>query len=167
MKYILVSFSFLIICIAVHIIFNKIHKLIGIPRFFLYGIFATGFIGCSITNISLIQAGSIQMSLPLTSIFLFGSMSLAYLSLVESPSLEDQSPTTKLLIAFLRKGSQTEKQLIKLFKFDEIIKKRINDLSMARFIEKNGNTLVLTQKGMFVAQFFLLYRKLLGLSEGG
>ncbi len=81
--------------------------------------------------------------------------------------LGNESPTTKILIGLRHNGSLTEKQILSLFTYDEVIGKRIDELIQSKWIGKYNDTFFVTKRGKHIASFFTLYRRLLGLSEGG
>lgn len=167
MIYILSAFSWLSLSIALHIIVHKLRLIIGISRIAILSVFIVGLVGCIISNNWLMAHVISGIFLPYTSIALYISLSCAYLSITGSPTLGDESPTTKILIRLFRHGPQAEKQIFSLFTYEEVIGKRIHDLIQSKWIRKRGNRFIVTKRGKQIASFFLAYRRLLRLSEGG
>ncbi len=167
MAYFLSAFFWLSLSIVMHIIFSKLRVILGVSRIAILGVFIVGLIGHSITTLWLTTYAAPTVSLPYTSTALFVAFSCAYLSITGSPSLGDKSPTTKIIIQLFRHGPQTEKQILSLFTYEEVIGKRINDLIQNKCVRKKGKMFIVTKRGSQIASFFIAYRRLLRLSEGG
>lgn len=167
MIYLFSAFSWLGGSIFLHIIINKFRDMLGISRFGALGVFIVGFVGSAITAVWLSGQVISGISLPWTSMALYVFCSLAYLTIAGAPILGDESPTTKILIGLRNHGPLTGKQLLSLCTYDEVIGQRIKGLYASRWIQKKGNTIVVTARGKRFAAFIAFYRKVLGLSEGG
>lgn len=167
MIYLLSAFIWLSASIALHIVINKIRLIVGIPLVVTLCVFFIGLIGCTLTNMWILSLGVSRIALPYTSIALYLFCSLAYLSIAGAPILGYESPTTKILIGLRRKGPLTEKQILSLFTYDEVIGKRINGLIQSKWIAEYNNTFSVTKRGNHIASFFIAYRRLLRLSKGG
>lgn len=153
--------------VLVHIVLSKVRLILGWSRLAVLGVFIVGLVGCVLTTVWYLPRASSSLPLPLTGIFLYIFCSLAYLAITGSPTLGDESPTTKILLGLRRKGPLTQKQIFSLFTYREVIGKRMNDLLESQWIQKKGNALVATRRGRLIASFFTSYRRILGLSEGG
>lgn len=167
MEYLRSTFFWLGVSILMHIIINKLRIILGISRFGTLCVFIVGLVGSIFTTLWLLGHVVSGISLPYTSVMLYVFCSLAYLSIAGAPILGNESPTTKVLIGLRRKGPLSKKQILSLFTYDEVIGKRINDLIQSQWIERKGNRVIVTKRGAHIVSFFLVYRKLLRLSEGG
>lgn len=160
MTWLLTSLAWFTLTAVCHIFLHKFRLILGLSWGAILGIFILGFIGCLVTIMQL------PTPFPLTGMLLYTALTLAFAALTASPSLGDESPMTKVL-SLLLQGPQTEKQLVSVLTDDEIFGKRIRDLIRSAWIKREGNFIRLTARGRQIAHIFMLYRKLLGLSEGG
>lgn len=167
MEYLIIAFGWFLMSIAVHILLNKLRLFIGIPNFFLLGIFVVGLVGCLMSILWFVPPDRSILSLPATSILLYCSLSLAWAALTASPTLGDESPTTTILMRLLCAGPQTEAQLMRIFTYEDVVGERINNLIRIGWVKKRGRSLIATKQGNLVATVFFAYRRILGLSEGG
>lgn len=167
MTYLFSFFCWLGASIITHIILNKLRVVLGISRFAALGVFIVGLVGVIMTTLWLSEQGMTGFALPYTSVALYVFCSLAYLSIAGAPILGNESPTTKILMGLRSRGPLTKKQILTLFTYDEVIGKRINELIQSKWISKHRNTFFATKRGTTIASFFIAYRRLLGLSDGG
>lgn len=167
MAYIFSSFFWLGISIAAHVAINKFRILLGISLVSTLSVFLMGLVGSVVTTMWLLGQAHAGFSLPYTSILLYVFCSLAYLSIAGGPMLGGESPTTKILTSLRRRGTLTKEQIFSLFTYDEVMGKRIESLIQSQWILKKNTIYFVTKRGKTIASFFIAYRRLLGLSQGG
>ncbi len=167
MTFLLVSFFWFFVSIVLHVLANKMRLVLSVSRKLLMGVFVLGLVGYIVTIQSPPTHIESALSLPLTGIFLYIALTLAYGSITASPSLGDESPTSKIVLLLFRKGPQTEKQIFSEFTHHEVLGKRIRNLLQTKWVTNNKGVLKATKQGRLIGKIFLLYRNVLGISEGG
>lgn len=167
MIFLFFSVLWFIVAAVIHILINKARYLVSVPRSYALLVFVIGGIACAVSEFILALTNNDQIRLPITSMLLYVTCSVSYISITASPTLGDQSPSSKIVLSLLHKGSQNEKQILVLFTEEEVLGKRLKDLVDSGCVEKKKTKYFVTKRGMLLASVFINYRKLLGISEGG
>ena len=84
------------------------------------------------------------------------------------PAFQASSPTIRIL-AFLRrrKGAVEESELIASFGTENVLGERMADLAESGLVRSSEGKLYLSKKADLLAGFFILYRRAIGLPQGG
>lgn len=167
MTNILSAIAWLVVSAVLHILINKLRLILPISRVVILLVFFLGSTGNIITNIWLLKHVPSSIPLPLVSIALNIALALAYISITGSPSLGDESPSSKIVLSLLRNGPQTEKQLLKIFSDEEVIGKRLTDLISSRCLYEKRGMLIVALRGEIIARIFIAFRGILRLTQGG
>lgn len=83
------------------------------------------------------------------------------------PAFQASSPTIRIL-AFLWKTKRTmgERELVSQFGTQDLMGKRVEDLTLSGLVRAENGALLLSAKAKLLAGFFVFYRRLLGLPRG-
>jgi hypothetical protein len=136
------------------------------------------------------RLGKIQTGIRLLFALLLGIPSLLYLNLILKvglawavpglvhvllaanyiaiyPAFQASSPTIQLL-AFLWKVKRSvrEDELVSHFGTQDVIAKRMEDLTVSGLVRLQGSEMELSPKARWLATFFIFYRRALGLPRG-
>lgn len=164
MIYIYVSLLWFVVSVGIHILLNKFRLFLKIPWGVPLIVFIVGLAGCTITTLWLRSVGGIVPSLPLTGVALYVAAVGAYGAVSASPSLGDESPSSKVVLHLLRRGALTEKNIFALFTRQDLITKRLRDLISSGWVREEKGMLMVTPVGMRFAKFFLWLRRVLGMA---
>ncbi len=86
------------------------------------------------------------------------------------PSIQTGSPSLLIInIIGMSKKPINKVKIQKIIKKDDFINDRLVDLKIERLIkyEESDDSIVITKKGLILSDIFILYRKFIGLKEGG
>lgn len=162
MIYLLLSFFIFISAVILHIILQKTIL-----------IFSLGFLINStllMTLPSLTWSNNMSwwtFALPLSASGLYLILSSLYLIYYANISYDEGSPSAAIYSRVRKLGKINYSAILKHFSNQDLIVKRLNNLSQIGFIEKRGNNYFILPKGKLVVIFFNLYRKILNWDEGG
>lgn len=88
------------------------------------------------------------------------------------PAVQAQSPSLEILLLFGKTGGAgfaglSREEILKSFDASSLVSCRIGDLMKSGLVSRSGGTFTLTSPGRFVALFFRVQRRLLGLAARG
>jgi hypothetical protein len=98
---------------------------------------------------------------------LFISLSLAYIATYSA--LELDSPSLVMVMSIAKLGSRglSTQDLIAEMSDDILILPRLKGLILEKLVYLKDNKYKLSAKGLIIVQIFILYRKILGISQKG
>ncbi len=97
-----------------------------------------------------------------TPFVIFTQLSGVYLIFLTGIYLNDSSPSSFIINLLKQKPSQTERQIISAFSNQNLVKKRLDELVIGKYVSYSKLDYRLTKKGQFMAGFLNLLSKYLG-----
>lgn len=104
---------------------------------------------------------------PVSSVLLYGFLSLAHAMLFISYMLESESPSERMLFLIRSRDGVTFKEIRKLFADEEIVKRRIKLLENQKQVSVKGGKITASPKALKVAAMISWYRNLFRWGPGG
>jgi len=97
---------------------------------------------------------------------LYFSLSCAYIQTY--PAARANAPSLQIVYFIYKSGKKgfSEEEIINKFNLNNLVYERVEDLIKENFIYQQDNSIILTQKGLILANIFRIYRKLYGLEFG-
>jgi hypothetical protein len=96
-----------------------------------------------------------------SSIIFYILLSMAYIVVTATPSLGDESPSSRIILFIKKSGSLTKKEIIGDFSDKLLVEKRISDLLKSEYIRKQDQRFIITQNGKKLMILINLYWKIL------
>ena len=97
---------------------------------------------------------------------LYFSLSCAYIQTY--PAARANAPSLQIIYFIYKSGEKglSEEEIRAKFSLNNLVYERVEDLIKENFVCKQDNTILLTRKGVILADIFWIYRKLYGLEFG-
>lgn len=104
-------------------------------------------------------------SLPFSSTLLYILLSIIYLVYFINASSGEDSPSGRIYMMVKKKGPMTGKQIEREFSASQLIGKRLNSLTSANLLVKEGVVYKASPKGRLLVEAISLYKRVLKLDE--
>ena len=104
---------------------------------------------------------------PLSTVLFYLLLSGTHFIFFTSPYLGDEGPSSKIYFLLKNKGQLDFNKLLKYFSDEELVVKRIRDLTGSGMIKKTAGSFRVTGKGKFLCGLIKTYRRLLNWELGG
>mgnify|MGYP001578078733 FL=1 len=116
----------------------------------------------------LVLAGIVRsMQFPVTALWFYTLLVLSYLLYFLSFLSDGESPSAKILGMVASHGPLSRREILTRLTNEELLGTRITRLLRSGFLRRVGDRLHVRPGGAVIAEFFELYRKLLGWDRGG
>lgn len=165
MIFIVASVILFILTVLVHIFFHRWLMGRGGVTIKIFSVFLFGFILNAFSILFLFHTRKWGViPLPVTSVFLYGLLSLSYIIFFASPFLGDESPSSKILLLVKKNGRMSLEKIKDNFSDEKLILKRLKDMMKAGLIEEKGGSQKkyrILPKGQKIVMFITFYRRLM------
>lgn len=152
MTYLYISLLWFVSTVILHIALSKFRMIFRIPWGVPLGAFILGIVSFTITTPSILG------------VTLYIALTAAYVAVSASPSLGDESPSSKIVLELIKKGALSQKQIVTLFNREDLISKRLRDLISSGWVQEDMGVLIVTPVGKRFTRIFLWLRNILGLA---
>ena len=97
---------------------------------------------------------------------LYFSLSCAYIQTY--PAARANAPSLQIVRFIYKSGEKglSEEEIINKFSISNLVYERVEDLIKENFVYQQDNSILLTKKGVILANIFCVYRRLYGLDLG-
>ncbi len=166
MIYLIITVSIFFLSLLIHIFLCRLLKKSKIKTFKTLLIFPLGFM-LLIINIFNLSRNQFNLTLPLTSVFLFILLSVAFFFLFFGPFIGDIGPTYLIIYLLEQKNALSFQEILRWFSDHELIINRLHFLAAYGYIKKTGQYYTILSKGKRLSNFIDFYRLVLGWYAGG
>jgi hypothetical protein len=161
MNSLFVSIALFILTVIFHNVFHRLLLKYHIITFKSVGIFLIVFFVLVVSAL-LEFKGIFHIRINLTIITLYLILSLDYIVVISSPFLGDEGPSSKIVFLLKKHKSLSKDNIINKFSNERLIKKRLNDLTRSKLIEKRNNKYFIISGGKRLVSLIKIYRKTIG-----
>lgn len=168
----LVVFAFTTIC---HIFLHRLLAKLGIRTFKSVSVYGLGLIFIiSLSSFNIIKhlfynkTGTLQsLPIPITGIVLYSLLSILNIMFFTSPYMGNISPSYKILLLIKNSRGLSKKAILKSFSDQELIGKRLNNLVLDGFLQRNKKLFKILPKGQKLVSVIDYYRSWLKWKSSG
>jgi len=175
MIYILISLVVFICTTIVHVFLHRLLTKLGIRTFKSVSIYGMGLIFLIFLFSFNIPASLfpdkpgtlMNLPIPITAIVLYSLLSILNIMFFTSPYMNNTSPSYKIFLQIRQSRGLSKQEIVRSFSDQELIGKRLNNLVLDGYLQKNKKRFKILPKGKKIISIIDFYRSWLKWESSG